>query len=116
MLVAAAFTAAPLAAQSALVAEGIRSGQVGERSDGYMGFAATPSQGLRRQVETINIERRNLYTGLAGRREVTTDFVGRATACQLFAQLTAGEAYLLDDGVWRRYAAGHAAPVPAQCR
>ena len=116
LVLVAAFTAAPLAGQPALIAEGIGAGQVGERFDGYMGFRETPSEGLRRQVEAINIQRRNLYTELAGRRAVTADFVGRATACQLFSQLSPGEPYMLDDGIWRRYPAGQPAPVPAQCR
>lgn len=112
ILAVVTLAAAPLGAQS----EGLRSVQVGERFDGYMGFATPPSDSLRRQVQAINIQRRNLYTELAVRRDVTTDLVGRATACQLFSQLSPGEPYLLDDGVWRRYVSGQPVPVPAQCR
>jgi uncharacterized protein YdbL (DUF1318 family) len=80
-----------------------------------MGFAVTPSQEIRRQVQSINIRRRNLYLELAGRRNVTADVVGIATACQLLRHLTPGEAYMLQDGVWRRWAPGQPAPVPSQC-
>ena len=117
ILVAAALLApAVAAAQSTAVASAIMAGQVGERFDGYIGFAGTPSPELRREVQNINIQRRNLYTELAERRSVTPDLVGRATACQLFAQLAPGEAYLLSDGRWHRHAAGEAPPVPEQCR
>jgi uncharacterized protein YdbL (DUF1318 family) len=104
------------AAQSPVLSAAIGSGQVGERYDGYMGFAATPSDPVRRQVLSINIQRRNLYTQLAVQRNVTAQLVGLTTACTLFAQLPAGEAYMLSDNVWRRRAPGQAAPVPEHCR
>jgi len=63
----------------------------------------------------INIRRRNLYLELADRRNVTAQVVGVATACQLFRQLSPGEAYLLSDNVWRRWVPGQPKPVPEQC-
>lgn len=111
-----ALSAAPAAAQSPSVAMAIQAGQVGERYDGYMGYVSTASPELRRQVSAINIRRRNLYIELASRRNVTAQVVGLATACELFAQLPVGEAYLLEDGAWRRRATGQPAPVPNYCR
>jgi uncharacterized protein YdbL (DUF1318 family) len=108
--------AAPAAAQSPAVAQAIRAGQAGERFDGYMGYLSSAPAEVRRQVNAINIRRRKLYIGLASRRNVTAEIVGLATACELFTQLAAGEAYMLNDGVWRRRAAGQAAPVPSYCR
>jgi hypothetical protein len=109
--------AAPAGAQSsASLAVAIQAGQVGERYDGYMGFALAPSPEVRRQVQAINIRRRNLYIELAGRRNVNPQVVGLATACQLLRQLSPGEAYLLGDGGWRRWAPGQPAPLPEQCR
>jgi uncharacterized protein YdbL (DUF1318 family) len=114
--VALGWIAAPLAAQSSgAFAFAIQSGQVGERYDGYMGFASTPSPEVRRQVAAINLRRRSLYTELATRRNVTVDAVGMATACQLLRQLTPGEAYRLADGVWRRWSPDQPPPVPQQC-
>ena len=107
--------AAPVAAQSQQVAAAIAAGQVGERYDGYMGFATPPSPMVRRQVYAINIQRRNLYTELGERRHVTASVVGLTTGCQLLRQLSPGEAYQLEDGVWRHWAAGQPAPVPAHC-
>jgi len=108
--------AAPVAAQSPLLEQAIAAGQVGERYDGYMGFAAPPSEQLRRQVLGINIQRRSLYTQLASQRSVNAQLVGLTTACTLFSQLPAGEAFMLKDGVWRRRAASEPAPVPDHCR
>jgi uncharacterized protein YdbL (DUF1318 family) len=105
-----------IAQPSASLAVAIQAGQVGERYDGYMAFAVAPSPEVRRQVAAINLRRRNLYIELAGRRNVNPQVVGLATACQLLRQLSPGEAYLLADGVWRRWAPGQPAPVPEQCR
>lgn len=114
--IAAIALAAPVVAQpAATVAQAIAAGQVGERYDGYMGFVSAPSPELRRQVQSINIRRRNLYLELAGRRGVNASVVGIATACQLLRQLSPGEAYQLEDGVWRRRNYGEPAPVPRQC-
>jgi len=106
----------PAAAQSPTIARAIQAGQAGERFDGYMGYVGSAPAEVRRQVNAINIHRRSLYIQLASRKNVTAEVVGFATACELFAKLPVGEAYMLDDGVWRRRAAGQAAPVPAYCR
>ncbi len=94
----------------------IEAGQVGERYDGYMGFVATPTGELRRQVTAVNIRRRNLYIELAQRRNVTAEAVGLAAACELIAHIGLGHAYMLKDGVWRRRAPGQPAPAPDYCR
>jgi uncharacterized protein YdbL (DUF1318 family) len=114
---AAVVATAPAAAQAQnAITNAIQAGYVGERFDGYMGFATTPSPEVRRQVNAINLRRRNLYIELASRRSVTADIVGLSTACELFSQLRVGQAYMLRDGAWRRVAAGQRAPLPDQCR
>lgn len=108
--------AAPAQAQAGSAAVAARqAGLVGERYDGYLGFAASPSDQVRRQVGSINIRRRSLYTGLAGRRGVSLEAVGIAAGCELLAQVKVGEVYLLNDGVWRKRAAGQPTPVPGYC-
>ena len=116
VLTLAALVAAPLAAQSPQLAAAIAAGQVGERYDGYMGFAAAPAADVRRQVNAINLRRRNLYIELGTRRNVTADVVGLTTGCTLLGQIPVGEAYMLKDGTWRRRASGRPAPVPDYCR
>jgi len=114
-LVALALTAPAAAQPASSLAVAIQAGQGGERFDGYMGFALAPSAEVRRQGVGVNIRRRNLYLELASRRNVTAQVVGVATACQLFRQLSPGEAYLLSDNVWRRWVPGQPLPVPEQC-
>jgi uncharacterized protein YdbL (DUF1318 family) len=111
-----ALLAAPIHAQVQAVGAAIEAGHVGERYDGYMGFAAQPSEALRRQVTAINIQRRNLYLQLAGQRGVTAQLVGLTTACTLFRQMPVGEAYMLSDNIWRRRAPGQPVALPDYCR
>lgn len=113
--VLAAIGAAALAQTPAV--DGARAaGIVGERYDGYMGFAGSPSGAVRSQVSTINIRRRALYSNLAASRGVSPQEVGITAGCQLLARVGVGEAYMLGDGIWRRRAAGQSAPVPNYCR
>jgi len=116
VIAAALALAAPVAAQSPLLARAIEAGQIGERYDGYMGAVGEAPPAVERQVRAINIQRRNLYIQLAARRNVNPDLVGRATACQLLSQLSPGEAYMLTDGVWRHRGAGQAIVLPDYCR
>jgi hypothetical protein len=111
----AALFATPVKAQSPAIARAIQSGQVGERYDGYLGIVGARSPELGRAVSAVNIQRRKLYTDLSTRRNVTTELVGMATACQLLSQLPVGEAYMLTDGAWRRRRAA-AVPLPDYCR
>ena len=92
-----------------------RAGQVGERYDGYLGYASTPSRQVQRQVGAINIRGRSLYVGLAQRRRVTPEVAGLATGCELLGRVAVGEVYMLQDGVWRRRAPGQSVPRPTYC-
>ena len=76
------------------------------------GHARRPSSPtVQRQVSAINIRRRSLYVDLAKRRGVTPQVAGIAAGCELLARVAVGEAYMLQDGVWRRRAGrtGHRA-------
>jgi len=117
LFIAIALAAAPAATQPYSVVESaIAAGQAGERYDGYMGVVGSASPQLTRQIQAINIRRRNLYIELASRRNVTPEIVGLATGCELMARIPVGEAYLLADGPWRRRAPGQPPPVPDRCR
>jgi len=107
---------APAAAQTPLVDAARAAGQVGERFDGYMGFAVQPSAQLRSQVSAINIRRRALYSNLATSRGAAPHEVGITAGCQLLGRVQVGHAYMLGDGQWRRRAPGQAVPVPDYCR
>ena len=115
-LAAALLLGSPAAAQSPALASAIQAGQVGERYDGYMGFAGQVPEQVRRQVSAINIHRRNLYLELGARRGVAADVVGLTTGCELLQRVPVGGAYMLKDGVWRTRAPGQQPPLPSYCR
>lgn len=108
--------AAPAAAQMTPdLARAIQAGQVGERYDGYLGYASAPSPLVQRQVGAINIRRRSLYTDVARRRGVLPQDVGLATGCELLGRVAVGQSYMLSDGKWRRRDASEGAPRPSYC-
>jgi uncharacterized protein YdbL (DUF1318 family) len=107
--------AVPAAGQTPAVNAARQAGTVGERFDGYMGYAVAPSAALRSQVETINIRRRAIYSNFAATRGVSPQEVGITAGCQLLARVRVGEAYMLNDGTWRRRAPGQSAPTPNYC-
>jgi len=109
--------AAPVLAQSSPVIVAARAaGHVGERYDGYLGYARAPDSRLRAQVESVNIRRRALYTDLAARSGANRVEVGITAGCELLATVSVGQVYLLGDNVWRRRAPGEAVPTPNYCR
>jgi len=109
--------AAPVAAQSSPVIIAARAaGQIGERYDGYLGYALSPEPRLRAQVESVNIRRRAFYSDLAAKRGASRVEVGITAGCALLGSVAVGEAYLLGDNVWRRRAPGQALPIPDYCR
>ena len=109
--------AAPVAAQSSPVIVAARAaGQIGERYDGYLGYALPPESRLRAQVESVNIRRRAFYSDLAAKRGASRVEVGITAGCELLGSVAVGEAYLLGDNVWRRRSAGEAVPIPNYCR
>lgn len=113
---AAVLSSLPVAAQTPLIDAARAAGQIGERYDGYVGIAGPVSVAVRNQIYTINIQRRSLYSNLAATRGIAPSYVGLAAGCQLLARVAVGEAYMLNDGKWRRRAPGAAAVTPDYCR
>lgn len=95
--------AAPLAAQSVNPAlDAARAaGQVGEKTDGYLGFPTPPSPEVRRMADDINIKRRNIYVERAQTNKVTVEDYAFTTACQLILRTKVGEKYQAPDGKWK---------------
>jgi uncharacterized protein len=116
VLVLALLGGAPVAAQTPAVDAARAGGMIGERYDGYIGVAGPVSAAVRSQIASINIKRRSLYSRLAASKGVSPQDVGVTAGCQLLARVSAGEAYLLADGAWRRRAPGQGAPLPDYCR
>lgn len=105
----------PARAQSGEVAAAMASGTVGEQADGYLGIAGAVSDAVRSEVESINIKRRAVYTGLAGKRGVTVQDVAAATGCQtLSSRVKPGQVYRIGAGAWQTRGAGPIA-LPSYC-
>jgi uncharacterized protein YdbL (DUF1318 family) len=103
-------------AQSASTIESAKAtGIVGERYDGYLGFAKPAPSTVRQQAGAVNLKRRALYSRFAQSRGVSPQEVGITAGCTLLGRVKVGEPYMLGDGEWRRRAAGQAAPVPDYC-
>ena len=108
--------AVPAAAQmSPAIRAAKAAGQVGERYDGFLGYASYLPAAVRREVDAVNIRRRAHYARLAATRGVSPQEVGITAGCMTLRSVQAGEAYLLADNSWRRRAAGQSAPVPDYC-
>ena len=115
-VLASSLPAGSAAAQTPAINAARQAGLVGERYDGYLGMSSGASATLRSQVGAVNIRRRTLYINLASSRRVSAQEVGITAGCTLLARVAVGEVYMLQDGVWRRRAAGQAAPTPDYCR
>ena len=121
MRIVFAFTVLALAgaaaqAQAPAIEAARAAGIVGERYDGYLGFASPPAANVRSQVGAINLKRRALYSQLAASRGASPQDVGVTAGCSLLARVGVGGAYLWPDGEWRRRAPGQSAPLPDYCR
>lgn len=116
LLMTGMLAVAPAAAQTPAINAARQQGQVGERFDGYLGVAVTPPAGLRSQVDSVNIQRRAIYTNFARNRRVTPYEVQITAGCQLLNRVQPGEVYLLSDGKWRRRVAGQPMVMPDYCR
>ena len=115
IVVASAAVPSAAPAQDAGLDAARRAGQVGERYDGYLGYASTPPESIQRQVQAINIRRRTLYVDLGRRRNVTPEVAGIATGCELLKRVAVGESYMLSDRTWRRRGASEPVPHPSYC-
>jgi len=116
LIAGAVMLATPGTAQESVsIMQARGAGLIGERFDGYLGFVTTPSEALRRQVNSINIRRRALYANLARQKGVSTEEVGITATCTLFTRIPVGGYYLTSDRGWLRRGAGQAAPRPSYC-
>lgn len=113
--VAASLSVSASAQSGGAISAAKTAGIVGERYDGYLGFAATPSAMIRSQAGAVNLKRRALYSRFAHSRGVSPQEVGITAGCTLLRRVGVGEPYLLGDNVWRRRGPGQPAPVPDYC-
>ena len=75
-------------------------GQVGEKTDGYLGYPAPPSATLRSMVDDLNIKRRAVYSEKAQAAGATIEEYAFTSGCRLIAQTAPGEKYESPAGAW----------------
>lgn len=82
------------------------SGQVGEKTDGYLAAIGSASAEVRKMVDTINIRRRANYTERAAAQNATVEEYAFTQGCILIARTDPGEKYQAPDGSWQTRGAG----------
>ncbi len=99
---------APASAQSRdpAYAAARASGQVGEKTDGYLGFPTAPSAELRHVIEDLNIKRKAVYAQKAQANNATVEEYAFTSGCLAIARTVAGEKYQAPDGSWQTRGAG----------
>lgn len=76
-------------------------GQVGEKTDGYLGFPAAPSADVRHMAEDINIKRKAVYAEKAQANSATVEEYAFTAGCLAIARTVPGEKYQAPDGTWQ---------------
>ena len=75
-------------------------GQVGEKTDGYLGIVGEETSALRALVNNINIQRKAAYTRSAADGATVEQFAF-ASGCNLIAMTVPGEKYQSPNGSWK---------------
>lgn len=107
IMLAAVLVASPaLAQRDPAYAAARAAGQIGEKTDGYLGYVTSPSGPVRAVVEDLNIKRRAVYSEKARTAGATVEEYAFTSGCRLIAQTVAGEKYQAPDGSWQTRGAG----------
>lgn len=91
---------AALAQRDPAYAAARAAGQVGEKTDGYLGYPSPPSPALRSMVEDLNIKRRAVYSEKAQAAGATMEEYAFTSGCRLISQTAPGERYEGSTGNW----------------
>lgn len=84
-------------------------GQVGEKTDGYLGIVGASTPELQNLVDDINIRRRAVYAERAQAEGATLEEYALTAGCLAISRTTPGEKYQAPDGSWQTRTA--AAPM-----
>ena len=76
-------------------------GEIGEKTDGYLGVVGAGNPTLRRMVEDLNIKRKSVYAERAQAQHSTVEEYALTMGCHLILQATPGEKYQAPDGSWQ---------------
>ena len=80
-------------------------GQIGEKTDGYLGVIAGGAD-VRKLADDLNIKRRANYTERARAQNATVEEYAFTQGCLLIARTAPGEKYQGPDGSWQTRGSG----------
>jgi hypothetical protein len=102
LLAATALAAAPALAGSATIDAAKAQCVIGEQTDGYLGVIdnAKADEALKREVRSINQQRKAAYAELAARNGVTIEQAAQVTAERLLNGAPSGHCIQSPDGGW----------------
>ncbi|MCP5432238.1 MAG: YdbL family protein [Alphaproteobacteria bacterium] len=80
-----------------------KAGLVGDQADGYLGVVKPPAPAdVQRQVDELNLKRRNLYRDKAKELNTSLQAVEAIYGKQLYEQTPSGEYFRGSDGAWAK--------------
>jgi uncharacterized protein YdbL (DUF1318 family) len=106
MLAALALPAPAMAQRDPAYEAPRQSGQVGEKTDGYLGVVGNQPASIQSLVADLNRQRRENYTQRAQAQRATLEEYALTQGCILIARTTPGEKYQAPDGSWQTRGAG----------
>ena len=92
---------APALARDAAYAAARAAGQVGEKTDGYLGIVSGGNATLQAMVDDINIKRKAVYAEKAKAQNATIEEYAFTSGCVLISQTAPGEKYQAPGGLWK---------------
>jgi uncharacterized protein YdbL (DUF1318 family) len=101
MLVALALPAPAMAQRDPAYEAARKSGQVGEKTDGYLGVVGNQPASIQSLVADLNRQRRENYTQRAQAQRATLEEYALTQGCILIARTVPGEKYQAPDGSWQ---------------
>ena len=106
MLAALALPAPAMAQRDPAYEAARKSGQVGEKMDGYLGVIGSQPAAIQNMVADLNRQRRENYTQRAQAQSVTLQEYALTQGCVLISRTEPGEKYQAPDGSWQTRGAG----------
>jgi len=76
-------------------------GQIGEKTDGYLGMVGSQSNTTKDLVNKINILRKQVYTKTAVSRSLSVQKAAFLGGCRNISNTITGEKYQAPDGSWK---------------
>jgi uncharacterized protein len=106
MLVALVLPAPAMAQRDPVYEAARQAGQVGEKTDGYLGVVGSQSAAIQSLVADLNRQRRENYTQRAQAQRATLEEYALTQGCILISRTVPGEKYQAPDGSWQTRGAG----------